>query len=487
MNVKGLSRLFSIYFIVFFISFNLFPTPGLSQTKEDVDKAVKNQDVKGLIKIYKKASKKGYYYYEREALKSIRDMNNPLVFDDMIIALKDEHFEIRSAAATALGKMKDPRIIDPLIVALNDYSEKVRRSVAYALAETNDLRVVKPLARGITYENWRKNTPQLPALKKMGQMIEMPLIEALNDEDPLLRGGAALVLGNLKFTSATESLISLLKDENTNVRRLALLGLVMMKDSLSVELLISVALMNSDAEARKIATKAVLNMKNPNPLAVEIYIDSLNSDNRYTMSAAAANLLKLDTPRAVEFHLEAYKILLNGKDEKMRIKAAKALLHLKDPIPDDIRARALKVIDEESFIKLFIVYDKYQRKDVTHLDNIDGRMIAKQIYEYHDYNNTLISRTVTIDSDSKDTLRITNYNNYGRLENYMYFCLDKKGNIIKNGSEPVLVKLYQFEQKEKSKIGYIGFSKVKSYEIRKIYPCQDCVEKTSIESCRYVW
>ena len=395
-----------------------------------------------------------------------------------------------AVAAIALGKMNDPRAVDPLILALNDQDEYVRRSAISALACTKDSRAIKALVRGLTYDNCKywPGPSELSALEEMGQTIKKSLIEALNDEDPLVRGGAAFALGDLKFNVDLEPLIAVLSDENTNVRKLALLGLrARMKDSLVVEHFISVALKDSIAEIKEIAMNTLLDLKAPFPRAMEIYIAALNSGNMKIQAKAAANLLKLETPEAIEFHTKAYISLLNSDDEAMRMKAAKTLTKLKEPIPAEARTRAEKIIAEESFIKLFTVYDQYQRKGFTSLENTDGSMIAEQSYEYHDFNNMLISRTVTIDLDSQDTLRITNYNNFGKQENYKYLCFDKQGNIIKKESKTVLVELFQFAQKEKSKTSYVGFTKVKSYEEVKIYPCQDCAQKTSIANCRYVW
>ncbi|MDW7681710.1 MAG: HEAT repeat domain-containing protein, partial [bacterium] len=463
MNNRGLSRLFSVWFTLFILSFSLFQTNGISQTQKDVEKAANKQDIQKLIKLYDKASTNLYLTIKSQITRAISKMSDPRFFDDMITLLKNEHYQIRSAAATALGKMNDPRAVDPLILALNDENKSVQNSAIYALAETKDPRAIKTLTRGITYDNSRTwpFPSEFSAIKKMGPVLEAPLIEALNDEDPLVRGGAAFALGNLKFNANIEPLVAVLRDENINVRRLALLGLkTRMNDSLVVEIFISVALMDSSAETKEIAMNRLLdilpNIKSPSgsdvpsrlqalllPRAMDIYVAALNSDNVKIQAKAAANLLKIETPEAIEFHTKASISLLNSDDEDMRIKAAKTLMKLKEPIPAQARTKAEKIIAEESYIKLTIIYDQFQRKNVASLSNTDGEMIAKQVFEYHDFNNMLIRRTITTDLASQDTLRITDYNAYGRPENYKYLCLSKDGNIIKNDSEPALVELFQ--------------------------------------------
>lgn len=490
MNNKGLSRLFSIWFILFILSFSLFQTNGISQTQNDVEKAANKQDIKMLIKLYDKASKNLYLTIKSQIELAISKMSDPRVFDDMITLLKNEHSPIRSAAATALGKMNNPRAVEPLILALIDENKSVRNSAIFALAETKDPRAIKTLARGITYDNCR-NWPEpseLSAMKKIGPVLEAPLIEALNDDDPSVRGGAAFALGNLKFNANIENLIAVLKDENINVRKLALLGLkARIKDSLVMEHFIYVALMDSSTETKEIAMSTLIDLKEPFPRVMEIYVAALNSDNMNIRAKAAANLLKIDTPKTVEFHTKAYIILLNSDDEEMRIEAAKTLMKLKAPIPAEARTRAEKIIAEDLYIKLTIIYDQFQRKNAATLSNANGDMIAKQVFKYHDFNNMLIRRTITTDLVSQDTLRITDYNDYGKPENYKYLCLNKDGNIIKNGSEPVLVELSQIKQKQSSNISYKGFTKEKLLEDIKLYPCQDCAEKTKIDNCRYVW
>ncbi len=354
-------------------------------------------------------------------------------------------------------------------------------------------------------------------------MIELPLIEALNDEDSLVRGGAAYALGDSKIIGAIEPITVLLKDENANVRRLAVFGLANMEDSLAVEPLISVVLLDPDSISKLVATSALLRLEDPR--AVEIYISTLNSGDSWMEARAADILLDMDIPRVVEYHAQASMIMLYGKKEELQIKAAVALLNFKDSIPDDIRARALKVIitslnseeenmrmkaaktlihlkdtipndirtlaqkiiDEETYIEAFILFDDYGRSKYASLDNIDGVRIASLTFEYHDFNGNLISRTITLEPTSTDTLRIIDYNDYGKPEKYKYLCLDKKGNIIKTNSKPVLTELFQFSQKESSKISYTDFGRVKLYKTIKIYPCQDCAKKTSVDNCIYVW
>jgi len=485
MKITRLSHSFSIFSMACIFALSLVPAPSFSQSTKAVEKAAKDNDIDKLISLHDKASKNNKTTIQNQTAWYIQHMKDPLIIDALISVLNNEHYQLRMAAAIALGNMKDSRAVDQLIVGLND--EKVHYgSVVVALAATEDIRAVKALASRITRVDRSVGfTIEPRILYEMGPKVEGLLIEALNDKDSLVCGGAAIVLRDPKYTNAIEPLLTVLNDENAYVRKRALITLLAFKGSLSVETLISIALSDPDTEVKHIASTGLLKMKDPR--AVEIYISLLNSDIADLPAKAATVLLELDTSRAVEYHLQALMIMMESETDTVRMKAAKMLLNVKDPIPDNIRQRAQKIIDEETYIEVFVLYDEFERKIFVSLDNIDENWSAEKKFEYHDFNSFLINRTVTIGSNSKDTLRITDYNQYGQRETYMYLCFDRKGNIIKDGLEPVLVDLFQAEQKMKSEISYKAFTKVKLFEIVKIYPCQNCAEKTNLENCIYVW
>jgi hypothetical protein len=57
----------------------------------------------------------------------------PAAVEPLLGALKDEAFEVRTAAAKSLGKIADPRAIDPLQELLRDNYSGVRAAAAEAL------------------------------------------------------------------------------------------------------------------------------------------------------------------------------------------------------------------------------------------------------------------------------------------------------------------------------------------------------------------
>lgn len=91
-----------------------------------------------------------------------------------------------------------------------------------------------------------RNTPRrylhthFNSLKSMGDVSVKPLIDLLNDPDPVLREFSASALGDLKADTATVHLIQLVDDSNFRVRNSAIYALGNMKSEKALEPLIKV-------------------------------------------------------------------------------------------------------------------------------------------------------------------------------------------------------------------------------------------------------
>ena len=88
-----------------------------------------------------------------------------------IIALKDEHEEVRIAAAEALGEIGDTRAVEPLIAAFNDKDNDIYGAAlwgaAWALGEIGDTRAVEPLIAALKNEHKIVRKLAAKALVKM--------------------------------------------------------------------------------------------------------------------------------------------------------------------------------------------------------------------------------------------------------------------------------------------------------------------------------
>lgn len=147
------------------------------------------------------------------------------------------------AAACALGNISDKRALDPLIEALEDKYWNVKQAAATALGHLGDKRAIRALIRALGEDEYGfARLAASSALSKLGEKkwanivkgesedferlgssgdrraLE-PLIKALGDRKPDIRIRAALALGNLSDTRATEILCKTYdNDTNKNVK-----------------------------------------------------------------------------------------------------------------------------------------------------------------------------------------------------------------------------------------------------------------------------
>lgn len=199
----------------------------------------------------------------------------------LVAALRDDCTWVRAYAAEALGKLGDLGAVDPLRACLTDDDSFVRATAAAALDELSQ--GPDDAATGAAY--W-------VATKQWGKCVETaaiaPLICALGDEDPAVRGGAtgALVdigpeavrplvdalqnppmtlrgrsaaaeaLGRIGDTRAVEPLLTLLGDRGTSVRQAAAEALGRLGDTRAVQPLVS-ALADHHGDVRTAAAEAL--------------------------------------------------------------------------------------------------------------------------------------------------------------------------------------------------------------------------------------
>jgi hypothetical protein len=206
-----------------------------------------------------------------QKLKANRDI------EGLIKALDyEKDLSVRSAAADALGKTGDARAVEPLITILKDGDKDVRKAAADALDKLG----WKPdLGEDGTWywiakKDWRK-------CAIIGASAVEPLITVLKDRDKDVRKVAAYALDKLGWksdhgedsawywiakedwekcvdigTPAVDALIFVFMDGDTEIRRAALLALREIRDARAVKPLI-VALEDKDKYIRTVAAEAL--------------------------------------------------------------------------------------------------------------------------------------------------------------------------------------------------------------------------------------
>lgn len=240
----------------------------------------------------------------RESAEALGKIGDERAVEPLIQALVDGTSNVSKEAAEALGNLGNPRALDPLVQALKD-KYFVREKAVEALGKIPDVRAIEGLIEVQRYEvrpavmfttevNIKLGARE--ALKKIGKPAVEPLIRALQDEDRVIREGAAWSLGEIGDERAVTPLIQALKDKHKDVRREAALALRHIGEE-ATEGLIQ-ALKDEDVEVREAAVAALENKKNER--AIEGLIQALkDEDVRREAAEALGRIGNLKTAEEV--------------------------------------------------------------------------------------------------------------------------------------------------------------------------------------------
>jgi HEAT repeat protein len=129
-------------------------------------------------------------------------------------ALKDDYFDVRSAAAIGLGKASEKSSVDALLPLLDDSNPTVQESAILALGMLKDTRNIPHLLRVIENRGKYKDSLRATAALAMGFIGDKSATSALVDvlgrsTDEEIRAAAVVALGLLKDPSAVEPLYKL--------------------------------------------------------------------------------------------------------------------------------------------------------------------------------------------------------------------------------------------------------------------------------------
>jgi HEAT repeat protein len=141
--------------------------------KPNVKKLKHKRDIMGLIKTL---SYEKDWEVRRAAAEALGELNDSLAVEPLIKALGtwfevdvNEHYKVRIAAIKSLGKLN---AIEPLIDALRDISGYLRAEAAEALGRLNDPRAVGPLIKALEDEDKDVRKAVTMALSKLSPGIE---------------------------------------------------------------------------------------------------------------------------------------------------------------------------------------------------------------------------------------------------------------------------------------------------------------------------
>ena len=161
---------------------------------------------------------------------------------------------------------------------------------------------VEPLIACLKDENTDVRRMAVQALGQLGDKRAVgPLVACLRDKEGFVRGEAASVLGKLGDQQAAEPLIDCLRDERANVRSTAADALGKLADKRAVKAL-AVCLKDEEATVRRAAAGALGKLADKR--AVESLVACLKDEEAAVRSAAAAALGNVADKAAVP-HLAA--------------------------------------------------------------------------------------------------------------------------------------------------------------------------------------
>lgn len=266
-----------------------------------------------------------------DAVKTLVEFGDPAV-DPLIQALNDENPKIRENSAAALGKIGNERAVQPLIELLGDENNEVQRAAEIALGNINepaveslvgtmndqneifpirlatisilgtigDERAVEPLIQML---GGTDAVDAATALGEIGEPAVEPLIDVLEDNNPLVRAYAARALGGTGDSRAVEPVIELLNDEDENVRSNAAMALGKLDDRRAIEPLTK-ALDDKSNRVRILARSAIDNIKSQN--SYEVIATYGKEMDFYTEDERRSWLDELESMRNIRNDMEKY-------------------------------------------------------------------------------------------------------------------------------------------------------------------------------------
>jgi HEAT repeat protein len=173
------------------------------------------------------------------ALGDASEEDRPRAAEALMGVLSDDRYEVRVAAALALGDLGDRSAVEPLIEKLEDVHSEVRQSAAIALGRLGDERGFAPLAAALAEGSADLRFQAAASLVEIDpQRAYDPLVAAVGDGDAEVRANVAAALGEIGEKRAAGWIADLLEDAAPDVRFEAAYALARFGDARAVEPLI---------------------------------------------------------------------------------------------------------------------------------------------------------------------------------------------------------------------------------------------------------
>lgn len=194
----------------------------------------------------------------------------------LIQDLASRDASVRLSAQSKLVQMKGSAVV-PLIAALKDKSPTIRGSAAELLGKIKDPRATEPLIGALRDPGYWVRVPAVRAIEAMGKAGADRLMKALKDKDARVRESATMGLEEMRCRPAIELIIPLLKDASPSVRQGAATALGNFRDPRAVTPLIA-AIKDKDANVGSSVIGALAGIGDPKAIKPLI---SVLGDNKY--------------------------------------------------------------------------------------------------------------------------------------------------------------------------------------------------------------
>lgn len=179
--------------------------------------------------------------------------------DLVTLALGDPRWQVRHFGAWAAENAADEALIEPLKVALDDRVWEVSHLAAIAIATLRPEIATEPLIRALEHPSWRTAHLAAYQLGQGGRPEAIgPLIKAVSSKHWMTRHVAAWALGEMQAITAVPALLVAINDKKWEVRKEAAKALGRIGDARAIALL-QQGLQDKHEKVRAAATLALEN------------------------------------------------------------------------------------------------------------------------------------------------------------------------------------------------------------------------------------
>ncbi|CAG0947812.1 partial putative phycocyanin operon protein Z, partial [Anaerolineae bacterium] len=267
-------------------------------------------------------TERGLNYVVTELLRVLVDPNKPEAVSNSIPKSIVQNQAIERKKLPAADFTK--LAIDPIVAALSSQDKQIRLQAAKTLGKIADPRTIPSLISVLNDDDSRIRKTAADSLVQIGKPAIQALLVALKDQNPRTRSRAAYALGQIGDARTIGDLINAMAESGSSVGRSAELALIKIGKP-AVELLIN-ALSSSSSEICGHAIRAL--GKIGDGRAVEPLIQVFKGRNWINIWTTVQSLGELKDPKAVK---PLINVILQYNDEYLKGAALYALRQIGNP------------------------------------------------------------------------------------------------------------------------------------------------------------